>query len=92
MRNNYGRTEKATWTIEMGRGATYSNRKITVYRHGIYPRNSVLSGQPMRTWEDEFETLEAAKAAFPQAEDLTGNEGTTYAPPSLSHLSDEGDY
>jgi hypothetical protein len=81
-----------TWTIEFGRGATYRNQRFTVYRHGEYPDSSVLAGQAMRTWEDDFDTLEEAKAAYPQAADLTDNGGCTYAPPSLHHLSDREDY
>ena len=73
-------------TIEFGRGATYANDRYTVYEHGTYPRSSVLAGQHQRVWLDDFDTLEEAKAAYPDAEDCTG--GTTYQAPSLSHLPD----
>lgn len=73
-------------TIEMGRGATYANEKWTVYQHGIFPRSSVLAGQSRRMWIDDFDTLEEAKAAFPEAKVL---DGSTYRPPSLHHLLDD---
>lgn len=76
-------------TIELGRGATYSDERFTVYEHGVYPCHSVLAGQPSRTYVDSFKTLSEAIKAYPTA---TVIEGTTYAPPSLSHLSDDGDY
>lgn len=78
---------KPNLTIELGRGATYSNNRFTVYAHDTYPRNSVLAGQARRRFIDSFDTLEAAQAAHPSAKVLPG---TTYAPPNLSHLS--GDY
>lgn len=84
------RKRKDDITIEPGgRGATYANRTgFSVYKHGVYPRSSVLSGQASRTFLDHFDTLDAAKAAYPDAT-LIG--GTTYAPPSLSHLPDDDD-
>jgi hypothetical protein len=79
---------KQNLTIELGRGATYANRDYTVYAHDRYPRGSVLSGQDRRTWLDSFPTLEQAQVAYPSAKNITG---TTYAPPSLNHLSADGD-
>lgn len=76
-------------TIERGRGMTYSNNRWTVYEHSTYPRHSVLAGQPCRTYIDSFDTIEEAKAEHPTATVISG---TTYAPPSLSHLPDDGDY
>lgn len=81
---------KTYQTIEFGRGATYSNDKYTVYEHSVYPRHSVLAGQDRRVWLDDFETLEEAQAAYPKAEVCVG--GTTYRPPCLHHLPDDGDY
>ena len=75
-------------TIEQGHGATYHNDKFTVYEHSTYGRSSVLSGQPRRVWLDDFETLADAQSAYPDAEPM---EGTTYAAPSVHHLSDESD-
>lgn len=79
------------FTIEMGRGATYCNGRWTVYRHTTYPRHSVLAGQPCRTFIDSYDSLELARAAYPQARVLD-NGGTTYMPPDLTHLSDREDY
>jgi hypothetical protein len=81
--------KKSNLTIELGRGATYANNRFTVYAHGTYPRMSVLAGQSMRTFKGSFETLAEAQAAFPDAVAL---DGTTYAPPNLSHLSDGEDF
>ena len=74
-------------TIERGRGETYANDRWTVYEHGTYPDGSVLAGQDYRGWVDDFDTLEEATAAYPDAQII---DGTTYRPPSLSHLP-EGD-
>jgi hypothetical protein len=76
-------------TIELGRGATYSNRRYTVYRLDRYPRGSVLQGQQRRTWVNQFHTIEAAQAAYPTAEIIAG---TTYQEPYLSHLPEDDDY
>lgn len=70
-------------TIERGRGSTYKSDRWTVYEHGTYGRGSVLAGQSRRTWLDDFETLEEAVTAYPEAQVI---EGTTYRPPSLNHL------
>jgi hypothetical protein len=81
-------TAKQKLTIELGRGATYSNNSFTVYAHDRYPRHSVLAGQNRRTFIDRFDTLAEAQKEFPAAVHVAG---TTYAPPSLFHLSDDGD-
>lgn len=77
---------KADLTIERGRGATYASERWTVYEHGVYDRDSVLSGQSRRTWLDDFDTLEEAVIAYPDAVVIGG---TTYQPPYLGHLRDE---
>jgi hypothetical protein len=83
MPNNYK-------TIERGsRGATYKNgdNVWTVYQHGTYPRSSVLAGQHRRQFLDEFDSEEAARAAYPDAQ----VSGDTYTPPVVHHLPDDGD-
>ena len=70
------------YTIERGRGATYATERWTVYEHGVYDRDSVLAGQSRRTWMDDFETLQEAVIAYPDAVVI---EGTTY----IGHLRDE---
>jgi hypothetical protein len=73
-------------TIERGRGATYSTDRWTVYEHGVYERGSVLEGQSRRVWLDDFETLDEARAAYPDADVIYGS---TYRPQSLNHLPGE---
>ena len=73
-------------TIERGRGATYQSERWTVYEHGTYGRDSVLSGQSRRTWLDDFDTLEEAVIAYPDAVVCACS---TYQPPHLGHLRDE---
>lgn len=49
-------------------GATYHYPdKYGVYEYGEYPRGSVLEGQEMRSFRGRFDSLEEAKAAFPDA-------------------------
>ena len=76
---------KTYQTIEVGKGATYSNGAITVYEYGTYPRSSVLAGQERRTWMDEFDTIDAAKLKYPNAVACIGS---GYQEPSLDHLPD----
>lgn len=83
--------KKRDLTIERGRGMTYANTDFTVYSHSTYPRGSVLSGQPRRTWLDSFSTIEEARAAYPTAQVLCDG-GTTYHEPDLSHLPEDEDY
>ena len=40
----------------------------SVYSWGVHEAHSVLAGQPRKVWEDSFDTVEQAKAAFPTAE------------------------
>ena len=76
------------YRIERGRGATYASERWTVYEHGVYDRDSVLSGQSRRTWMDDFETLEEAVIAYPDAVVCACS---TYQPPYLGHLTDDED-
>lgn len=73
----------------MGRGATYSNSRYTVYEHGVYRRGSVLHGRGMRVWLDDFETLDDALAAYPDAEPCFGS--TTWRHDSMMDLPGEDD-
>lgn len=70
-------------------GATYRRLEWGVYRYDRYPRTSVLAGQVRRSFLDSFKTLEEAKARYPGAVEVRGS---GYAPPSLAHLPDDGDY
>ena len=82
-----------TYTIEPGgHGETYHRTTgYTVYGHDTYPPHSVLAGSPRRTWEGHFDTIEAARAAFPAADLIAG---TTHIPVDVltAHLPDEPDY
>ena len=55
------------------RGATYCHQKYGVYKYGIYPSHSVLAGQESRTFLNDFETLEEAQTAYPEAEVADGS-------------------
>ena len=50
-------------------GRTYARNDYGVYEYGTYPRNSVLAGQMSRTFLDSFESLEEARAKYPNAEE-----------------------
>lgn len=50
-------------------GRTYARNEYTAYEYGVYPRSSVLAGQTRRVFLDSFDTLEAARAAYPGAEE-----------------------
>lgn len=76
-------------SIEFGRGETYSNDKYTVYEHGVYPESSVLAGCPSRKWLDEFETLEEAQAAYPDAKHYAMSSFTPFNP---SWVDGDDDY
>ena len=73
-------------TIERGRGATYASERWTVYEHGVYDRDSVLSGQSRRSWLDDFDTLEEAQKAYPEAVVCAAS---TYSAACLNHLPGE---
>ena len=70
-------------------GATYFKHDYGVYQYDVYPRHSVLAGQTRRTFLDSFATEAEAKTAYPEAMRVVGS---GYAPPSLNHLPDDGDY
>ena len=75
-------------TIERGRGATYASERWTVYEHGVYDRDSVLSGQSRRSWLNDFDSLEEAQKAYPEAVVCAFS---TYTPPCLNHLPEDGE-
>ena len=59
------------------RGATYCHEVYGIYKYDVYPRSSVLGGQQRRTFLDQFDTLEEAKAKYPKAKET----GSCYMPP-----------
>lgn len=65
---------KQQFTIEPERGETYRRTTFAVYSHSVYPRHSVLAGQPCRTYVDGgFTTIEDAQAKYPNAEVIHGS-------------------
>ena len=69
-------------TIETNEYGTFS-----VYGFGVYPKSSVLAGQTRKTFLDMFDTIEDAKAAYPEA-----GEGFRDAHNHFDHLPDEPDW
>lgn len=62
---------------------------IDVLGWGVYERGSVLEGQPKKVWLDNFQTIEEAQAAYPQADSFSSE--WTEPQVSLSHLPGEND-
>jgi hypothetical protein len=62
---------------------------IDVLGWGTYPDSSVLAGQPMKVFLDNFETEELARKEFPQAQGFSS--AWTEPQVSLSHLPGEDD-
>jgi len=86
-----------TFTLELGKGETYANRRPTLYAHDSYPKSSVLRGQSRRRWVGDWETREEALAAL-DAIKLRGFKwrdlsGTTHVPVAVmtAHLPDGED-
>ena len=69
-------------TIEANQYGTFS-----VYEFGVYPNSSVLAGQTRKTFVDMFDTIEEAKASYPDAD-----EGYRDAHNYFGHLPDEQDW
>jgi hypothetical protein len=98
--NSRGRAKRWTFTLECGRGETYSNSYPNLYAHSTYERGSVLAGRPQRVyvtqwrdWAVARETLAAVRKAVKGFKyDDCG--GTTHMPISqlVSHLPDDTDY
>lgn len=66
-------------------GATYSRDEYGVYEYDVYPESSVLAGQERRRFLNSFETLAAAKKAYPEAETYTLGAGTGYREITIPH-------
>lgn len=63
--------------------------RVIVHGWGTYPRHSVLAGQASKTFIDAFDTVEAAKTAYP---DATSSHPMLQPQVSLNHLSDGPDW
>lgn len=62
---------------------------VDVVGWGTYPDTSVLAGQPMKCFIDNFATEEQARAAYPQAQAFS--HPMTEPRVSLAHLPDAND-
>jgi len=90
---------RPTFTLERGRGETYSHSRPVLYAHSVYERSSVLAGQPQRIWLAQWETWQEARAALAELSkqdrnfryDDLGEGGTTHIPTSVltRHLPDD---
>lgn len=60
---------------------------VDVLGFGTYPDSSVLAGQTMKVFIDNFPTEEEAKAAYPQAEGYFGGGNVN----TFNHLPGEND-
>ncbi len=76
-------------TIEKQMGATYCRNTLAVYGHKVYDHDSVLAGQPQRTFLDGgYTTIQEAVAYWPMAEVI---DDTTYIDieKMTAHLPDD---
>ncbi len=91
---------RPSFTLERGRGETYSHPRPVLYAHSTYGRGSVLAGQPRRLWVAQWDTWQEARAALAEAtgrdrafeyEDFGEGGGTTHIPSSIltRHLPDD---
>ena len=77
---------KANIKIEFpSAGATYCNNVFGVYEYDEYPGSSVLAGQSRRTWLGEYETLEEARAEYPNA--VYNDCGSRFQPVNVSRIA-----
>ena len=91
---------RPTFSLERGRGETYSHSRPVLYAHSVYERCSVLAGQPRRLFVEQWDTWEEARAALAlvrkadrtiKYEDYGEGGGTTHIPSSVltRHLPDD---
>jgi hypothetical protein len=94
------RRPRPTFTLERGRGETYSHPRPVLYAHSIYGKGSVLAGQPRRLWVAQWDTWDEARAALAEVrktdrtfkyDDYGEGGGTSYIPTSVltRHLPDD---
>jgi hypothetical protein len=91
---------RPTFTLERGRGETYSHQRPVLYAHSLYKQSSVLAGQPQRIWVAQWSTWDEARAALAELtkqdrtfrfEDFGEGGGTTHIPIAVltRHLPNE---
>ncbi len=75
------RRRRWTFTLESGRGQTYSSGNPTLYAHNTYPRGSVLAGRPERMFLEAWDSWGQARAELARVPGLKyddyGPEGGT---------------
>jgi hypothetical protein len=93
------RNGRLHWTLEQGRGQTYSTGKPTLYAHDAYPRSSVLYGRERRRYVHGFDSIEQAMDMLKGRPimrylDNMMEGGTTHIDVDIvtSHLPDDTDY
>ncbi|MDK9793745.1 hypothetical protein [Vibrio sp. D431a] len=69
---------------------TYESRdgRIVVHAWGVYPKSSVLAGQACKSFQDMFDTVEEAVAAYPEA---VSSHPMAQPKNTFGHLPDEQD-
>jgi hypothetical protein len=92
------RSKRWTFTLEPGRGQTYCSGRPTLYAHNVYPRSSVLAGQPVRRFLEQWETWDEARKALSAIPGLKYRDegpegGSSHIDVDVltAHLPDEGD-
>lgn len=71
------------------KGTTYCKSLYGVYEYDTYPKSSVLAGQIRRILRGQYDTLEQAQQAHPQA--TYNGVGSGFSVPNLGHLPDGPD-
>lgn len=95
---------RTTFTVENGRGETYSNNRPTMYAHSVYPRSSVLAGRERRvyihqwnTWQEAHEAIAFLRKQVSKPKikiDVWDGGGSSHIPIAniVAHLPDDTDY
>jgi hypothetical protein len=89
------RNGRIRWTLEPGKGQTYNHGEPTLYAHDTYPRRSVMSGRPRRSWVWEFDSVEQAMEVLeghPIMRYLEVIGGTTHVDVDIATHGIEGEY
>jgi hypothetical protein len=79
---NFEGTKFNYHTIEPSGGGGWD-----VYGHGVYERGSVLAGRAKRAYRESFDTLEEARADYPDARNLDHSTRIHTGGGSLADLS-----
>jgi hypothetical protein len=91
---------RPTFTLERGKGETYSHPRPVLYAHSKYKAGSVLAGMPQRIWVAQWDTWDQARADLAELtkqdrtfryDDLGEGGGSTHIPSEVltRHLPDD---